>query len=368
MTSDECQVGGERVEPQPTQRRQHNSIVARPSEPTRNRPTRETRAISGPLTVRPAQGSQRQIHLLGHPVVRRSAPRSPRSGPRRSQAGASTRRTPATFQRRTRPSNSCADGPRPAYGAPDQYAELCRECRPGAAEVRDLVVLEARGRERVVRVQELEFVPLVGRLGELAARLPSAHRRVRLDRQPVQRQVRRLELERARDVASPTIARRPPAARRSGRARGSRCRRAAPRRPRARIAARVVRAMHPREHAIVERLAAERQPIDARVDPRRDRVGVDVFRIRLERDFGVRRRGRFADAASTASTRRPRRPRRDGVPPPKYSVSTRPRLVVAEAKLQLALRAHATYSSCGTTRRTAIEKSQYAHRRAQNGT
>src|SRR5262245_64861047 len=72
-----------------------------------------------------------------------------------------------------------------------------------AAEVGDLVVIEAGGGERLVRMEELRLVAFVGRLQQLAACLPSPHRSVGLDRETVQRQMRRLELERSRDVDRP---------------------------------------------------------------------------------------------------------------------------------------------------------------------
>src|SRR5262249_24617526 len=63
----------------------------------------------------------------------------------------------------------------------------------------------------------------------------------------------------------------------------------------------------------------------------------------------------------------PSPPRRDGVPPPKYRVSTGASDVSGKRISSSRFNAE-MYSSAGTTRRTAIEKSQYVHRRAQNGT
>ena len=56
----------------------------------------------------------------------------------------------ANRRRRTRSSDGrgrrtrAPTGPRPAYGTPDQYVELWRDCATRAPEVRYLVVLEAR--------------------------------------------------------------------------------------------------------------------------------------------------------------------------------------------------------------------------------
>src|SRR5262249_32680634 len=72
-----------------------------------------------------------------------------------------------------------------------------------AAEVGHLVVIEASGREHIVREEELRLIALVRRLRELAACLPTTHRRARLNRESVQREMRRLELERARDIRRP---------------------------------------------------------------------------------------------------------------------------------------------------------------------
>jgi hypothetical protein len=46
--------------------------------------------------------------------------------------------------------------------------------------------------------------------------------------------------------------------------------------------------MHPGEYLVAERLATDRQTVDAGVPPGVDGFGGDVFRIRLERDFGMR--------------------------------------------------------------------------------
>ena len=58
---------------------------------------------------------------------------------------------------------------------------------------------------------------------------------------------------------------------------------------------RVVRPVHPRECAIVERLDAERYAVHSGAAPRRDGVRRDVVRVRLNGDF---RAGRGRVAAS----------------------------------------------------------------------
>src|SRR5689334_4748596 len=50
----------------------------------------------------------------------------------------------------------------------------------------------------------------------------------------------------------------------------------------------VVRAMHPGEHAVVERLGADREPVDSGLAPFAGGIGCDVFGIRFEGDLGIR--------------------------------------------------------------------------------
>ncbi len=64
-------------------------------------------------------------------------------------------------------------------------------------------MLEAGGGEPFVRHQELGFVALFWRLDDLAAGSPAAERRVRLDRESVQRDVVGLERERALQISAP---------------------------------------------------------------------------------------------------------------------------------------------------------------------
>src|SRR5262249_45318497 len=105
-------------------------------------------------------------------------------------------------------------------------------------------------------------------------------------RETVQRQMRRLELERPRDIGGPraldTLRQRedqierdvldPTCARDIDRATDRR---------------NVVRAVHPLEYTLIERLRAQRETIDACVTPAGDGVRVHVFGIRLESDFRI---------------------------------------------------------------------------------
>ena len=258
-----CQVGGERVEPQPAERREANSIVRR-DVPNRSIQAHRRDRSHARRNHRAPVGPQPEIHA------------SRQSGSRGELFVSSTGSRPATpasrqsayaraFQRRRRPSNSCADGPEPDVrrlrsSRPNCGGIACRAARnstPRSARS------PARG-HRVVRVKEFGLVAFLRRSIDVAARDPSAERRVRLDGESVQRHVDPARARARAHVASPTsrvdLLRQ---ARRSGRARHSRSRRGArSSTARAIAAASWVRCIHART-----RSSNDCAPIDNRFTP-----------------------------------------------------------------------------------------------------
>src|SRR6185503_8349452 len=188
-TSEECQVGGEGIESKPPARRQANPrCVGRRvgnRRPAGVRPYRNTSQflVRNRKTV---YRTKAQVHPFGDPVFvgKHLVP-----GDRvatllyRGEPLAIRRKVPATrpavelMRRRTHAGIVAITPVRRVVPRP----------LAGSREVRDLVMLEPRRAERVVRVQELLLVRLLRRFSHLAARLPAAEHCVRLDRKAVQR-------------------------------------------------------------------------------------------------------------------------------------------------------------------------------------
>ena len=279
-------------------------------------PARRPRNL-GRLERQAVARAEPQVHRLGRARVAIAASRCRRSDRARSRRPAPRRRTPQRFQRRRSPSKPCADGPSPEirHAGPVGRVVPCAEARAG--EVRDLVVLEARSRERLVRVQELVRVAILVGLGDVAPLGPATQRRARLDGEPVEREMRRLERERGGDVCRASLVRRCSGSAKMRSSERSVDATRASRDDRAADLSGVVRAVHPRERGGIEALAAEREPVDAGRPPGHDGLGRHVVRIGLERDL----RARLEQEPLAQQRDGPRDavgpPRRDGVPPPK---------------------------------------------------
>ena len=157
-------------------------------------------------------------------------------------------------------------------------------------------MLECRGGKRLMGVEELTFVTLVRRLGDESAVAPPTQRGRRFGCQPVDRQVRRLERQRRGNVGGP-------AAGHLVRQREDQVERDVIDAPGARVLdgganrSCIVRAMHPSQNIIVERLCANRKPVHARGSPRVYGLPRYILRIGLDGDFraGVDREARPQD-------------------------------------------------------------------------
>ena len=245
------QGSGERVEPQPAGGVQPKSAVVADGRPACVYPRRHASTLAG---------AQRRGH--GRPQCRDTPPR--RSGCRPSSASLAFDADPRRPWRgrarpRTRARSSAAPaveavrrGPEPDVRHARPVGRVVPRARGRAARSSRPRSARAGRREQRVRVQELGLVALLAALDGLAASRPSARAASRFDRQPVQRHVRRA---RARQRARRRARDRAPArrgARRSGRATGSSMPPARAVGDRALDRRRVVRAVHPREHAVVE--------------------------------------------------------------------------------------------------------------------
>src|SRR5690242_19196823 len=71
------------------------------------------------------------------------------------------------------------------------------------AEIRDFIVLEPGRGQHIVGNEELALVPLIRSVADFATAAPTSKRRVRLDREAVERKVHWLQLDRAREISFP---------------------------------------------------------------------------------------------------------------------------------------------------------------------
>ena len=219
-------------------------------------------------------------------------------------------------------------------------------------------MLVARAAERVMREQEFGGIAFIVHRGDLASRGPAAERSVRLDRQPVEGEMFGLQRERRSRSAPQSRSEAAGSAKMrssemfvdpGGRSVRDRLARPGPR----------YGSGASSEHGRIERLDAQRDPVHSGRTPRRGRLRGDVFRVGFQRDLGAGSDGLVgADAA---------RARRDGL-----GAEARGRAAAEIDRLHLGRQRPTTGSDCqgstrgapreyasdGTSRRTAMAKSQ----------